>query len=95
MIQRSVEPSTPIKKSSKPKKTVIPFFVLRCLNSPCAHHLIIGESYKVKADDKAPDGVATYHLAQDKKWYLIGYFQLGCFDTTPIKKWVAKIKGAK
>jgi len=96
MIQRSVKPLKPIRRSSNPKsnKLKVPSFNVVCLATPCPHHLIKGLRYVIHPDQKDDQGVATFHyFEQHGTLDLIGYFPLNCFDLRPVKEWVAKVKG--
>jgi len=72
----------------------IPQFTLRCISSEYPNHLCIGTKYRVDPSDVSNNECATYWFhPMEMRWVLIGYFSLNCFNTMPIREWLAKQKG--
>ena len=72
----------------------MPQFKLRCVKSDYPKHLIPNVVYTVDTEDKHAGEYATYWFQPiENRWCLIGYFPIICFDTTPIRNYIAKQKG--
>jgi hypothetical protein len=66
----------------------VPKFILTCIKTEYPHHLIKGTTFKVSGKE-----VATYMWDDDlKKYGIIGYFGLDCFDCTPVRNFLAARK---
>jgi len=73
----------------------IPQFVLTCIKSDYPQHLCVGIKYKVDPVNKDFfHECPTYWFHPiEIRWVLIGNFGLSCFNTEPIKDFIAKKKG--
>ena len=98
-MMRSRMPSSLTQRSSKPipeqKKVVVPYFCLECINSEYPKHLIPGEHYYLKPNDKDIDGNIPCHWKFEGKKIYIGNFPLKNFNTEPVRRWVEFYKKGK
>ena len=77
-------------------KSKVPYFDLTCVKSDYPNHLIPGQKYRLRPDDKTEDGLIFCHFYfEDKQYHLIGLFPLSCFDVAPVKQWLAEYKAAQ
>lgn len=95
MMQRSRQPSiSTVRSSRKPKsepENKVPFFDLKCVHSEYPTHLLVGQTYRLRPNDKHDGEVFTYGKF-GPHWLLIGLFPLASFDVTPVRSWVAAMK---
>lgn len=77
------------------KNSKIPQFVLECTKTDYPNHLCLNTKYKVDTTQRDNDNsvVVYWYCPLEYDWVCIGYFPLGCFNTLPIKQWIAKKKG--
>jgi len=73
---------------------LLPIFSLTCVRSDYPQHLAPGVTYKVNLNEKHGQELMTYWWSPvERQWVNIGLFPMTCFDTTPVRTWLAERKG--